>query len=345
MLPTLQAQHCALTALPLALLSRPSALQQVPAGAMLALTDDPWDKPNAVASLVALRQRGAQLGSTGTPWSGGQFVLLDASHMDGAALLASITAARQVAPDVKIVATGIGGIDDLEAALANGVDLAGGTINRRSKTRDSAPLPLRLKKISSLLNQVLRDVELPLLANEIRADVRLSYQLLRHANSAWLGLSHAATSAEEAVMLIGRDELFRWLSLMLLAGADPRPTSQALQEIEMARGRLLEILAVRRGDLPTQRFTVGLLSLLDVMLQTTMADALEPLHLPAEAVQALVDGTGPWHDTLALAIALETNDLETASRLALPYGGLECVTDAADVAWRWAREARNVETQ
>jgi hypothetical protein len=57
------------------------------------------------------------------------------------------------------------------------------------------------------------------------------------------------------------------------------------------------------------------------------------------AREALLEQAGPWYPLLALARALERNDLPRAHALAANLGGIATVTSAADEAWRWASAA------
>ena len=86
--------------------------------------------------------------------------------------------------------------------------------------------------------------------------------------------------------------------MLLLASMKGRVASIALQEMALARARLLEGLAEQRADAlnhpPAALFTVGLLSLLGAMLQLPLAQVLEPLRLSDTARQALLDHSGPW---------------------------------------------------
>jgi EAL and modified HD-GYP domain-containing signal transduction protein len=109
--------------------------------------------------------------------------------------------------------------------------------------------------------------------------------------------------------------------------------------VALARARLLELLAPAVGGPPSALFTTGMLSLLDTMLGVPLAVALEPLHLAAPAREALLEQAGPWYPLLALARALERNDLPRAHALAASLGGIATVTSAADEAWRWASAA------
>ena len=113
----------------------------------------------------------------------------------------------------------------------------------------------------------------------MRADVALSYRLLRYANSPVIGLKQGVETVERAVTLLGRAELGRRLSVMLMSAASGRQASSALQEHALARGRLLEALATRADVArPQSLFTVGLMSKLDLLLQMSPAAALEPLR-------------------------------------------------------------------
>ena len=332
------AGQVAVAALPVSVLGRPRVLPQVPVGAMIAITDEP--DIDGIAAIAAMRSRGVRVGATRAELPGAQFLLVDASPLDSQAFARLAESARQDVPERALVVVGLPDIDAVEAALAGPAELAAGRLDRRQAPRRQDALPPQVRRVSALMNQVLRNADLKLIADELRADVGLSYQLLRHVNSAWLGLPRPAQSVDDAVMLIGRDGLFRWLTLMLMSRADSRPTSRALQEIALARGRLMELLAQKLSLPSTPLFTTGLLSLLDVMLRADMADALEPLHLPAPAVQALVGGEGPWQPVLELARALERRDLESAETLAEPFGGLSTVGEMAEQAWQWSREVQ-----
>ena len=66
-----------------------------------------------------------------------------------------------------------------------------------------------------------------------------------------------------------------------------------MQEQALARGRLLELLSRHDGDAaPEALFSVGLFSMLDVLLQLPLAAALAPLRLGDPASQALLRQAG-----------------------------------------------------
>jgi EAL and modified HD-GYP domain-containing signal transduction protein len=276
----------------------------------------------------------AQRAATGFPCD---FIMLPAPVDGMDALLAAARDCRAQRPGITLVATGLASIDDVEQALQAGVTLVAGRVDATRGSGDVQPLQTAVQHVCQLLNRVATDQDTALIAKDISVDVPLSYRMLRYVNSPALGLSRGVDSVEQAVMLLGRKELYRWLSVLLLSSAGGRRASRALQEISLARARLLETLARERGaDPPDALFTVGLLSLLDVMLQRPLDDALAPLNLGDKARRALLEREGDWHEYLALAADLERHDMDAAAARAAAFGGLEHVVDLAEQAWRWA---------
>jgi EAL and modified HD-GYP domain-containing signal transduction protein len=95
---------------------------------------------------------------------------------------------------------------------------------------------------------------------------------------------------------------------MLLAevdGGGPRE----LMVTAMVRAKTCERLAVATGRAsPEACFTVGLLSVLDAIMEAPMADVLEALPLAPRLAEALESRAGPEGELLAWAIAWERDD-------------------------------------
>jgi EAL and modified HD-GYP domain-containing signal transduction protein len=260
-------------------------------------------------------------------------------------LIATISELRKAGASDAIIATGLPDVDAIERALAAGATLASGSFNTQVAAPRQRTLNGDVLRIIGLLNAV-RDEHQPLgdLTRDLRGDVGLCYRLLRHVNSPAMGLTRSVESIDQAVLILGRSELYRWLSVLLLAAVSGRPSSRALQQVSLARARMLELLARECGtEPPDTLFTVGLLSLLNVMLEMPMSQALQPLRLSEPAHNALLDRSGPWHAMLTLSEALERHDLDAATAAAANFGGIERVSQLSDDAWRWALNVhRNV---
>ena len=183
------------------------------------------------------------------------------------------------------------------------------------------------------------DRDTAVVAEAVRADVALSYRFLRYANSPSIGLRRSVESVDDAVSLLGRKELYRWLSVLLTSVGESRQASRALQESALARGRLLENLARQRQDpAPQTLFTIGMLSLIEVLLQTPLAEALQPLRLSEPVRLALLSHQGPYAEYLTLAQTLDGDDAAAVEAMAAPFGGVGPVQAMADEAWAWAQE-------
>ncbi len=330
-----QGRH-ALAEVPAALLSRPAVAEQVPAGAWLCVSDLATLPADEAA---ALRARGVRLGvPDGPPAQAPQadFVWLHASGDDPDTVLLSVQRWHEARPRLSLVATGLAAVDDIERVLRAGCTLAGGQLGRR-RSAAHKPVSAAAHRICELMNHLALNRDTAVLADAVRGDVALSYRLLRYANSPALGLSRSVESVEQAVMLLGRQELSRWLSMLLLSSAASRQAAAALQEQALARGRLLELLArFDKEPVPEAMFSLGLFSMLESLLETPLAQALAPLRLGEAASQALLRHQGPWAPYLQMALALEGEDDGLPDTLAERWGGIEAVQKQAETAWAWA---------
>ena len=346
---TLEAGRLALATVSAEVLVRPQVFEQVPTG--LHLLVHPWEcsDPEAPTRIAALRARGVLIGRVASevpqPWPV-DFVQLTLRSDNVVGFWAQLTDWRSRQPALSVVAMELQHMDDIERALQLGVALAAGRIDLSLMPvqREQRPLQTGTLRLCKLLNALMQDRDTATVAQDIRGNVALSYKLLRFVNSPAVGLSRAVESVEQAVMVLGRNELYRWLSVLLLSAGDARSSSKALQEIALARARLLESLAEQRGDAvnhpPAALFTVGLLSLLDVLLQQPLTQVMQPLRLTDAARQALLDHSGPWAPYLQLAADLERHDMAAATVNAMAFGGVAKVLELSDAAWAWAAQVR-----
>lgn len=333
----------ALVRLPALLLNRPKLAEAASAHTLL-LVDDLAAVPPEVAA--GLRARGVRLGVPDGPPSAAlkpDFVVLQASAGGIDTLLLSAQRWRELLPRVTLVGLGMQNLEDLENALRGGITLAGGQLGQSRERPVSRPLGAAAHRICGLLNHLAQDRDTGVIADEVRADATLTYRLLRYANSPAIGLQRAVEVVDDAVQLLGRAELQRWLSVQLLSAAQNRQAARALEEGALVRGRVLEAIARQRQEAnPGAHFTLGVLSLIEALLQVPLADAVGPLRLGEEATAALLRREGPWAPRLALLDALDAGEGAQAEAMArelgLPEGAL---TGIVDDAWGWSALVRS----
>lgn len=205
-----------------------------------------------------------------------------------------------------------------DECAALGFSLFQGYYFARPETLASREVSLEHANLIRLLN-LLRDPDTTDVAIEavFRADVRLTYRLLRIVNSASSGHT-GVTSIGHGIRLLGRSTLHRWMSLLLVSSLATRTGSSRdeLVELALVRARFSELLMDalgRRAD-GSASFVAGLFSLLDALLQVPMAELVERVNLTPALRDALLDRRGPFAATLRLIEAYE----ETRSGDLLP---------------------------
>ncbi len=142
------------------------------------------------------------------------------------------------------------------------------------------------------------------------SDLGLSHKLLRMVNSAARG-GRGIESIKQAVQLSGREEIGRWLALLLVSSIAARGASnRELLHLAVQRGRMCELLAAPSGRNRDAGalFLVGLFSLLDAISGMPMTQLLESIALAPALREALVTRTGPYAVPLSLAEAYEQGE-------------------------------------
>ncbi|MFN4179994.1 MAG: EAL and HDOD domain-containing protein [Armatimonadota bacterium] len=123
----------------------------------------------------------------------------------------------------------------------------------------------------------------------LKSDASLSFKLLRYINSAAIGLRYPVTSLRQAMILLGEQNLRRWAMLALAASMlEDKP--QELLITGVVRGRFCELVCLRLGlnVVGVDSFLIGLLSVLDALLDRPLSELLEDLPVAMEIKDALL---------------------------------------------------------
>ncbi len=140
----------------------------------------------------------------------------------------------------------------------------------------------------------------------IKRDPALTFKLLRIVNSAAMGFT-GIESIPHALRLLGRTQLERWLTLLVMASfSNGGARQRELFKLSLTRARLLELMSDASDR--DQRFLVGMFSMLHVLLQAPMKDVIATLQLSDSVSQALLERTGPHGALLAGLEAYEVGD-------------------------------------
>jgi EAL and modified HD-GYP domain-containing signal transduction protein len=176
----------------------------------------------------------------------------------------------------------------------------------------------------------------------LRQDPTLSYHLLKLVNSLSAGMGASGrrvTSFSQAILILGRSQLRRWLNLMLFSSREGDRRSPMLLARVSVRARAMELLAHDTGLNKTQQemaFMVGMFSLLGVLFGMDLRDVLKPLTISDAVQQALLQQQGELGQLLAVVEAAERDDHAALAQqlAALPLDGDQFNRVMAD-AYLW----------
>lgn len=159
------------------------------------------------------------------------------------------------------------------------------------------------KRLMTLLGLLARDAETREIEALLKQDPALSYHLLKLANSAAFAHSTPITSFGQAISLLGRRQLQRWLQLLLYARQQADGLPNPLLPIAAQRAAQMEALVKLQGgerDEQDLAFMTGVFSLLDLLFGMTMEEIVGALNLPAIASDALLARSGRFGELLRM---------------------------------------------
>jgi EAL and modified HD-GYP domain-containing signal transduction protein len=227
-------------------------------------------------------------------------------------------------------------------AKSIGYELFQGYYYSRPEIVAKKKMPMEQVNTMRLLN-ILRDSASPetKVEDAFRSDPTLSFKLLHIVNSAAVG-GRGITSIGFAIRLLGREALYRWLSLILVSSmVGNKELDTELVGTALARARLGEVLAEKGGKAAVAGtlFMVGLFSMLDALTRMPMGEILKQVDLAPEAKEALLKKSGPYSPALQLIEGYERGDWNAVTAQANVFNvPVMSVPDLYLDALSWSRE-------
>ena len=236
------------------------------------------------------------------------------------------------------IAENVRSIDSFERCRQGGCQWFAGDYALHSDPQQLPRGGTRQALLMQLLSLIAREAESPEIEHVIKQDANLSYQLLKLVNSVAFSLTREISSFGQAITLLGRRQLQRWLQLLLYARNGRDGARSPLLPRAALRAALMEALVEDCGNGSAEHaFMVGMFSLLDRLLGGAMVDILAPLHLPAEVKTALVSRSGPLGACLGAVEAADAGDcIALAERLADLKIDADAWTAAVVRGYHWA---------
>jgi len=245
---------------------------------------------------------------------------------------------------VRLLAEKVDARDQVELCTSLGYELFQGYYFARPTILTGRRLSHAEAAIMRLLGLVMTDADTPEIEQVFKHNPDLSLNLLRLVNSVAVGSRTRITSLSQALVLLGRSQLQRWLQLLMYAISSSPDANfpSPLLVLAATRGRMMEQLAViwtgASAEARDRAFLTGILSLVSALLGVPLAEALKALPLPEEVRIALLDRTGNLGEMLRLVEMVEQTDVVSIAgmRARLPFLDAAAVNKAYVDAIEWA---------
>lgn len=167
--------------------------------------------------------------------------------------------------------------------------------------------------VMQLIERIYADADDAFILDSIKQDASLSLNLLRLVNTPAVGASRHIDTLNQALLLLGRRQLQRWLQVSLYANAEQSGNlASPLLMLASTRGKLLELMAAKlypgQPHIANIGFTVGIMSLMDALFGMPMAEILQKTTVNPAIGDALLLRKGVYGDMLKLAEYVERID-------------------------------------
>lgn len=240
------------------------------------------------------------------------YILIDCQEID--AVKASFYF-RKLYPDICICASNIPDTETFgKLSPAETISLFEGTFFRMPVTRGEHKVsPLKINYIS-LLNLIEEDdFDLTKAADIISQDTALIISLLRLANTR--SFNSEITSVRVAVSMLGQKDLTRWIQTTVIEKlCSDKPNE--LMRLSLLRAKFAENLAPVFGMAMRSQelFLTGLFSILDIILDCSMEEALSMVRVSGKIRTALLEHTGSLAEVLHFIVKYESAEWQEVSR-------------------------------
>jgi len=179
-------------------------------------------------------------------------------------------------------------------------------------TGSKVPTPV-LAKMRLLRALTGEDFDVRGLSHIISTDPSVSYRLLNFINSAAFSLRDKIQSIQQALTLLGKQQIKQWFLAVIISDFDSTSKVQEAAYSSLQRARYLESMGKlhRNHAFPAETlFLLGLFSRLDVLLAQPMNKLLENIPLDKDVEAALLSKPSPYWSWLSLVEDIEIGNWE-----------------------------------
>ncbi|MBU3108357.1 EAL and HDOD domain-containing protein [Clostridium gasigenes] len=213
--------------------------------------------------------------------------------------------------NIKILAEKIETENEMIEAKSLGFDYFQGYYFSKPTVMESEDIAAKNRTIFYVIIELMKeDYDIDRMENLIKSDIGLTYKFIKFINSAYFSFIQEVSSIKNAVMLIGANELRKWLCIISISEMNSNIGEEHANNI-IIRARMCELISENKGyndkDLA---FMVGLFSDIHMLMDKSLIDVVEELPIGKEGKAALLGEDNIYSDILNLVISYENMDEE-----------------------------------
>ena len=220
-------------------------------------------------------------------------------------------------PQIKLLAEKIETYEEYQHALELGCVYFQGYFFSKPEVVQSASFsPSQFSLMNLMAEMYMPEADINIITRAFESDVNLTFKLLRYAQSPIFKRRAAIESIKQALVVLGKTELERFMSLLFTAQFSKNKPGELIK-MSLGRARCCEVLAEMSTGKQSQSaaFLVGLLSLLDAMVDTDMEQLMANLPISQNIKDAILQRSGDLANLLTLSEYFEKAQWENASAL------------------------------
>lgn len=225
----------------------------------------------------------------------------------------------------KLIAAHVESQSQKELCRLLGFELFQGFYFAKPVVIEGRKLDPSMQGLLRLIKLLAEEADIARLDAAFRTEPALVINLLHLTNSVGAGMRTRITSVRHAITAIGRNQLQRWLHLLIFSRGEHIDFARnPLLQLAALRGRFMELLVDRlyAGDprLRDPAFLTGLMSVVPAALHMSMTDVLEQIAVDHEVRLALSHQQGALGTLLRLTESYDANDVPAVQALLAAYG-------------------------
>ncbi|MEE4356255.1 MAG: HDOD domain-containing protein [Desulfococcaceae bacterium] len=149
----------------------------------------------------------------------------------------------------------------------------------------------------------------------VQTDISISYKLLRYVNSAFFRRAKAIDSIRQAVVLLGQNEMKKFLSLVIISAVAPEKPDELIRSACITAICCEKTARLARYRFPEELYTLGLFSKIDAILDRPMDKIIVSIPLSEKIRSALSGKSNEIRNYLDLWLHYEKGDWDRVQQI------------------------------